>query len=99
LNQFRRRRLRYYKSRQAQSASIALVRTDLLEFPTGSWKYEDGKVTVFGGTALAMGASKAKGADGSGKPIDEHVRWTDTWVKMPNGKWQCVASHVSAIKS
>jgi hypothetical protein len=36
LNQFRRLRLRYEKSRYAQSASIALVRTDLLEIPTGS---------------------------------------------------------------
>ena len=62
-------------------------------------EYEDVKVTVFGDTAIATGTSKAKGIDGSGKPINEHVRWTDTWVKMPNGKWQCVASHVSPIKS
>jgi ketosteroid isomerase-like protein len=64
-----------------------------------SMEYEDVKVSVFGGTAIATGASKAKGTDELGKPIDEHVRWTDTWVKMPNGKWQCVASHVSQIKS
>jgi ketosteroid isomerase-like protein len=64
-----------------------------------SMEYEDVKVTVFGDTAIATGASKAKGTDETGKPIDEHVRWTDTWVKMPNGKWQCVASHVSAIKA
>ena len=64
-----------------------------------SMEYEDVKVTVFGDTAIATGASKAKGTDESGKPVDEHVRWTDTWVKMPNGKWQCVASHVSPIKS
>jgi hypothetical protein len=30
--------------------------------------------------------------------MDEHERWTDTWVKMPNGSWQCVASHGSEIK-
>jgi ketosteroid isomerase-like protein len=64
-----------------------------------SMEYEDVKVTVFGGTAIATGGSKAKGTDELGKPIDEHVRWTDTWVKMPGGKWQCVASHVSPIKS
>jgi ketosteroid isomerase-like protein len=63
-----------------------------------SMEYVDVKVTVFGDTAIATGASKAKGTDESGKPMDEHVRWTDTWVKMPNGKWQCVASHVSPIK-
>ena len=63
-----------------------------------SIEYEDVKVTAFGDTAIATGASKAKGTDGSGKPVDEHVRWTDTWVKMPNGKWQCVASQGSAVK-
>ncbi len=63
-----------------------------------SIEYEDVKVTVFGDTAIATGGSKAKGTDEKGKPLDEHVRWTDTWVKMPNGKWQCVASHASPIK-
>lgn len=64
-----------------------------------SMEYEDVKVTVFGDAAIATGASKSKGTDSSGKPMDEHVRWTDTWVKMPSGKWQCVASHVSPIKN
>ena len=63
-----------------------------------SMEYEDVKVTVFGDAAIATGASKAQGTDELGKPIDEHMRWTDTWVKMPNGKWQCVASHVSPVK-
>jgi ketosteroid isomerase-like protein len=63
-----------------------------------SMEYEDVKVTVFGDTAIATGGSKSKGTDASGKPMDEHMRWTDTWVKMPSGKWQCVASHVSPIK-
>jgi ketosteroid isomerase-like protein len=63
-----------------------------------SMEYEDVKVTVFGDTAIATGGSKSKGIDASGKAMDEHVRWTDTWVKMPGGKWQCVASHVSPIK-
>lgn len=63
-----------------------------------SMEYEDVKVTVFGDTAIATGGSKSKGTDASGKPMDEHVRWTDTWVKMPGGKWQCVASHVSPLK-
>jgi ketosteroid isomerase-like protein len=59
---------------------------------------EDVKVTVFGDTAVATGGFKAKGTDASGKPMDEHLRWTDTWIKMPNGKWQCVASHLSEMK-
>jgi uncharacterized protein (TIGR02246 family) len=60
--------------------------------------YDDVKVTVFGNTAIATGGFKAKGTDPSGKPLDAHERWTDTWVKMPNGQWQCVASHSSPVK-
>src|ERR1700687_5237522 len=63
-----------------------------------SAEYEDVKVTAFGTTAIATGGFKAKGTDASGKPLDVHERWTDTWVKMPNGQWQCVASHVSPVK-
>ena len=60
--------------------------------------YEDVKVTTFGDTAIATGGFKAKGTDESGKPLDVHERWTDTWVKMPDGKWQCVASQGTAVK-
>ena len=62
-----------------------------------SAEYEDLKVSVFGDTAIATGAFKGKGTD-SGKPIVPHERWTDTWVKMPNGQRQCVASQTSPIK-
>lgn len=61
--------------------------------------YEDLKVTVFGDTAIATGLFTAKGTDPSGKPLDMRERFTDTWVKMPNGKWQCVASHGSPVKT
>ena len=59
--------------------------------------YDDLKVTVFGDTAIATGDFKAKGTDASGKPL-LNERFTDTWVKMPNGQWQCVASHGSPLK-
>ena len=59
--------------------------------------YDDVKVTVFGDTAIATGGFTAKGTDASGKPFNTRERWTDTWVKMPNGKWQCVATHGSPI--
>jgi uncharacterized protein (TIGR02246 family) len=59
--------------------------------------YIDVKVTVFVNTAIATGGFKGKGTDPSGKPFDNNERWTDTWVKMPNGQWQCVASQVSPI--
>ena len=63
-----------------------------------SVSYDDLKVTVFGNTAIATGDFNAKGTDPSGKPLDVHERYTDTWVKMPNGQWQCVASHGSPVK-
>jgi uncharacterized protein (TIGR02246 family) len=60
--------------------------------------YENVKVTVFGDTAIAIGAFKGEGTEASGKPFKEHERWTDTWVKMPDGKWQCVATQGTMIK-
>ena len=60
--------------------------------------YDDVKVMVFGDAAVATGGFTAKGTDPSGKPLDVRERWTDTWIKMPSGKWQCVASHGSVIK-
>ena len=63
-----------------------------------SAEYDDVKVTAFGDTAIATGGFKATGTDASGKPLDVHERWTDTWMKMSNGQWQCVASHSSPIK-
>ena len=63
-----------------------------------SAEYEDVKVTVFGDTAIATGGFKGKGTNASGKPLDVHERWTDTWVKMPNGKCQCVATQGSTIQ-
>ena len=63
-----------------------------------SAEYNDVKVRVYGDTAIATGGFKGKGTDASGKILDQYVRWTDTWVKMPNGKWQCVATQTSRIK-
>jgi len=62
-----------------------------------SAEYTDVKVTVFGDTAIATGGFKGKGTDAKGKPLDVNERWTDTWVKMSSGKWQCVASQASPI--
>ena len=63
-----------------------------------SAEYTDLKVTVFGRTAIATGAFIGKGKDAAGKPVDAHVRFTDTWVKMADGKWLCVASQDSPVK-
>ncbi len=60
--------------------------------------YSDVKVTVFGDVAIATGGFKAKETDDKGKSMDINERWTDTWVKMPDGKWQCVASQGTPVK-
>jgi ketosteroid isomerase-like protein len=78
----------------AKAETLALIKT--AKFDT--IEYTDVKVTVFGDTAIATGALKGKGTDGSGKPFVEYERWTDTWVKIPSGQWQCVASHASPVK-
>jgi ketosteroid isomerase-like protein len=59
---------------------------------------EDLHVTVFGHTAVATMVFKTKGTDSKGKPMDVHARWADTYVKMPDGKWQCVLSQGSDMK-
>jgi len=70
----------------------------LTRIKTAKWEINNTlKVTAFGNAAVVTGTWRGKGTEG-GKPIDAHERWTDTWVKMPSGKWQCVASHSSAMK-
>ena len=60
--------------------------------------YVDLKVKIFGSTGVATGTFKGTGTDSSGKPLNASERFTDTWTKMANGKWECVASHQSPIK-
>lgn len=63
-----------------------------------SAEYTEVKVTVFGDTAIATGGFIGKGTDATGKPFDNNERWTDTWKKMPSGRWQCIASQVTPVK-
>ena len=66
-----------------------------------SWEeigISDVKVTVYSNTAVATGTWTGKGIDGGGTKIDRRERWSDTWICMPNKKWQCVASQQTAVK-
>ena len=63
-----------------------------------SAEYTDVKVTAFGNTAIATGGFKGKGTDASGKSFDDNERWTDTWMKMSDGKWQCIATQATPVK-
>jgi ketosteroid isomerase-like protein len=58
----------------------------------------DVKVTVHGNTAIATGSWTGKGTDDMGKAVNTKERYADTWVKMADGKWQCVASASATIK-
>ncbi|HZE26508.1 MAG TPA: nuclear transport factor 2 family protein [Terriglobales bacterium] len=67
----------------------------------GRWEQNgisDVKVIAFGHVAIATGAWTGKGVDGDGSKVDRRERWTDTWVRMPGGLWQCVASQQTATK-
>ena len=85
-------------SEEGKVTGKAEVLADLKSQKWASAEYSDVKVSVYGDTAIATGGFKGKGTDASGKTLDENVRWTDTWVKMPSGKWQCVASQASVVK-
>jgi len=63
-----------------------------------SAEYEDVQIAVFGNTAIARGGYKGSGTEPSGKAFAEHLRWTDTWVKTPAGKWQLVATQYTPVK-
>lgn len=58
----------------------------------------DLKVALHGDSAIVTGSWTGKGTDGNGKPVDAKERWADTWVKMADGKWRCVASASAATK-
>ena len=60
--------------------------------------YTDVKVSVFGNTAIATGGFDAKGTDEAGKQFEAHERWTDTWLRIPSGKWLCIASSDVPVK-
>jgi len=74
----------------------------LAELKTMKWNsagYADLKVTAFGDTAIATGDFKSKGTDAAGEPFDVDIRWTDTWMKMPSGPCQCIASQGTPVKA
>ena len=56
------------------------------------------KVQVHGDSAVVSGIWTGKGTDEAGKSVSPKERFADTWVKMPDGKWQCVASASITLK-
>jgi len=56
-------------------------------------------VRGYGTAAVATYTFSWKDTGSDGKAMDKRERVTDTWVKMPNGTWQVVASVGSSLKS
>jgi ketosteroid isomerase-like protein len=82
-------------------AKVSGKDTLLANLKGGKWEQNgisDVKVIIFGHVAIATGAWVGKGVDGDGTRVDRHERWTDTWVRMPGGLWQCVASQQTEVK-
>jgi ketosteroid isomerase-like protein len=66
----------------------------------GRWEHNaisDVKVRTYGNVAVATGAWSGRGVDGDGTKIDRRERWTDTWIRTPDGTWRCVASHQTTV--
>ncbi len=80
-------------SMQSKSSILARTKSDKWEINEVS----DVKVMVHGNMAIATGAWQGKGTLADGKMVDEHERWLDTWLR--NGKWQCIASASTAVKT
>ena len=53
------------------------------------------KIRVYGDAAVVTGRTTAKWIE-KGKEGSSQIQWTDTWIRR-NGRWQCVADHVSNI--
>lgn len=68
----------------------------------GTWQameIADLKVRAHGDTAVLTGLWTGKGVDGgTGQQVDGREWFVDTWVKMPNGSWQCVLSTGGPVK-
>lgn len=58
----------------------------------------DIRVIRSGDTAIAVGTFDANHAGKDGKPLHDHERYVDTWRKMPDGKWLCIAEGNTALR-
>ena len=61
-------------------------------------RISDLKITIFGDTVIVIGTFDAKHQGNGVSPLEDHERYVDTWRKMPDGKWQCIAEGNTAIR-
>jgi len=61
--------------------------------------FDDMNMSAYGTTVIVTGVMNAKAIEeASGSHFEIHERNTDTWVKMPNGQWQCVATQQTTVQ-
>ena len=65
---------------------------DVYKFKWQDTTGTDMKVTVTGDSAIVSGIWTGKGTDPKGQAFSGKQRFVDTWVKMSDGKWRCVAA-------
>lgn len=87
-----------YTDGEGKLDSKAEMLADAKTVKWDSVDYKNVQIALYGGTAIVTGEFVGKGTDSSGKPVNDRSRYTDTWAKMTNGKWQCVASQDTPIK-
>jgi len=81
-------------------ASMITKKQMVDDLKSGANKYEtftveDLKVYLHGDAAVVTGKNALKGTEG-GKKLDEHLRFTDTFVKQ-GGRWVAVATQTTRI--
>ena len=79
---------------QTRAEALADLKSGNMKFD--ATEVDDIKVRVFGDTAVVTGHSRDKSTY-KGKDVSGEYRFTDVFVKR-NGKWQAVATHVTAVK-
>ena len=86
-----------YTNQDGEMASRAEM---VASIKSGTTKYDtftvgDMKAHVYGDAAVVTGKGSLKGKE-NGKPVDEVIRFTDTWVKQ-GGQWLCAATQVTRV--
>ena len=79
--------------RHTKAQALADLKSGKIKFE--SFKVDELKIQLYGDAAVVFGVTTEKLTVGD-QAISGQNRFTDTFIKR-NGKWQCVATHVTNI--
>jgi uncharacterized protein (TIGR02246 family) len=65
---------------------------------SGSGANSDYQVRVYGNAAVVTGLYTVSTTTAEG-PTQRRSRWTDTWIRQPDGTWLCVATQNTRMAS